>query len=44
MSTSIGGMTERGRPKYLEKNMFQCPFVHHKSYLDDAGINARKNG
>jgi hypothetical protein len=25
---------DRGRPNYLEKILYQCHFVHHKSYMD----------
>jgi hypothetical protein len=30
---SIGGITDRGKPKYSEKNLFHCHFVHHKSNM-----------
>jgi hypothetical protein len=26
--------TDRGKPKYSEKNLSQCHFVHHKSRMD----------
>ena len=29
---------DRGKPKYLEKNMSQHYFVHHKSHTDRSGI------
>jgi hypothetical protein len=25
---------DRGKPKYSDKNLSQCYFVHHKSYMD----------
>jgi hypothetical protein len=29
---------DRGKPKYSGKNLSQCHFVHHKCYMDRAGI------
>jgi hypothetical protein len=28
----------RGKPKYSEKNLSQCHFVHYKSHMDWPGI------
>jgi hypothetical protein len=33
--------TDRGKPKYSEKNLSQCHFVHHKSLMDRSGIEPR---
>jgi hypothetical protein len=30
--------TDRGKPKYWERNLFQWHFVHHKSNVDWPGI------
>jgi len=32
--------TDRGKPKYLEKNLFQCHFFHQKSHTNWPGIEA----
>jgi hypothetical protein len=29
---------DRGKPKYSEKNLSQCHFVHHKFHMDRPGI------
>jgi hypothetical protein len=30
--------TDKGKPKYSEKNLSQCHFVHHKLHMDRPGI------
>jgi hypothetical protein len=32
--------TERGKLKYLEKNLSHCHFIYHKSHMDWPGIEA----
>jgi hypothetical protein len=35
----IGGMlTGKDKPMYFKQNLFQCHFVHNKSYTDCPGI------
>jgi hypothetical protein len=29
---------DRGKPKYSEKNLSQCHFVHNQSHMDRPGI------
>lgn len=31
---------ERGKPKHLEMNLFQCQFFNHKSQMDCPGAPA----
>jgi len=31
----------RKKHKYLEKNLFQCNFVHHKTHMGCLGIDPR---
>jgi hypothetical protein len=38
---SVGGITDRGKPKFSEENLLQCQFVRHKSYMDRFGIKPR---
>ena len=30
--------TERGKPKYSDKTLYQCHFIHHKSQKDWPGL------
>jgi len=30
--------TSSGNPKHLDKNVYQCHIIHHKSHMDWAGI------
>ena len=30
--------TDRGKPKYVGKNLSQCHFIHHKSHMDSPEI------
>jgi hypothetical protein len=34
----LGNDTEWGKPKYSEKHLFQCHFVHYKTHKDWFGI------
>jgi len=33
--------TDTGKPKYLESNLSQCRFFHHKYHMDWPGIELR---
>jgi hypothetical protein len=35
---------DRGKPKYSERSLSQCPFVHHKSHMDRPGIDPGLRG
>jgi hypothetical protein len=30
--------SDKGKPKYSEKHLSQCHFVHHKSHMEQPGI------
>jgi hypothetical protein len=34
LAWSTNGMILVGKPKYSDKNLSQCQFVHHKSHMD----------
>jgi hypothetical protein len=36
--------TDRGKPKYSEKNLSQCQFFHQKSHMDWSGIEPGLRG
>jgi hypothetical protein len=35
--------TDRGKPKYSEKNLSQCHFVYHKSHIDRLRYRTRSS-
>jgi hypothetical protein len=33
---------DRGKPKYSEKTLSQCHFVHHKSHMERPGLHCER--